>query len=550
MRTGGHVLAEQLRLQGVDTVFSVPGESFLPLLDGLYDARDEITLIVNRHEGGSAKMADAYGKLTGRPGIVLVTRGPGATNAAIGLHTAFQDSTPLILFIGQVERAHLGREAFQEVDHRRLFSELTKWAEQIDDVEQIPQLVSRAFDTALSGRPGPVALALPADMLAEPTDVGVATPAPVAAAQPSTSEVDAARAALASAHRPLMIVGGGGWTAEAGRDLLEFVESSEIPIAASFRCQDYVDNRSNSYVGALGVGHDPRLTERVRECDLLFVIGSRLGEITTRGYTLIDIPRPTPAMVHVQPGADELGRVYEADVAIHSGSGPFIAALRDAGPVHGPWREWTRAARADHLDHRQPPPGGPEVDLAEMIRYLSDRLPDDAIIANGAGNYSIWAHRFYEFRQFRTQLGPTSGAMGYAIPAAIAAKVVHPERIAVGITGDGDALMTIQELATAAQYSLDPIIVVVNNSSLGTIRMHQERRFPGRVHGTGLANPDFVALAAAFGGHGELVEHTEDFAPAFERCLDADRFSLIDVRVDPDQLTPDTTVADIRAASD
>ncbi len=550
MRTGAEILVRQLAIHGADTVYCVPGESYIAALDALRGARDSIRLVVCRHEGGAANMAEAYGKLTGRPGICFVTRGPGATNASIGVHTAFQDSTPLLLLIGQVARGHRGREAFQEVDYRAMFAPLAKWATEVDDPARLPELVSRAFTTAVSGRPGPVVLALPEDMLAERSGVADAGPYRAVQAHPGAGELGAMRELLAGASRPLVIVGGGGWTEQASRDTLAFAEASNLPTGASFRCQDYVDNHSRVYAGDVGLAIEPKLAARIREADLVLAVGTRLGEATTSGYTLLDVPRPRQRLVHVHPGADELGRVYQADVAVNSGLPAFAAAAAALAPVDGSrWSAWTEAARADYLEslRHRPQPG--DLDLGEVLAHLRDRLPDDAILTNGAGNFSVWCHRYYQFRRYRTQLGPTSGAMGYGVPAAVAAKLLHPERIVVCFSGDGDFLMNGQELATAVQYGAGVVVLVINNGMYGTIRMHQERAFPGRPHGTDLVNPDFAAFARSFGAHGEAVERTADFAAAFERALAAGGPALLELRVDPEAITPKATLSEIRAAA-
>jgi acetolactate synthase I/II/III large subunit len=550
VRTGGQTLVDQLRVHGVDTVFCVPGESFLAALDALRDSG--IRLVVCRQEGGAANMADAYGKLTGRPGVVFVTRGPGAANASVGVHTSFQDSTPVVVLIGQVARAHSEREAFQEVDYRRFYSEITKWTGQVEQAARIPELVARAFATACAGRPGPVALALPEDVLSEDeTDAPDAEPYRRVAASPAAVDMARLRELLAEAERPFVVIGGGGWSPDASRDVQAFVEANRLPVGASFRCQDYVDNRSPSYVGDIGIGVNPKLARRISESDLLLVVGARLGEATSQGYTLVGIPRPLQTLVHVHAGAEELGRVYQADLPINSGYAQFAAAAAALEPVDSSrWAAWTASARADweeNLGH-QPMPG--DLDLGEVMAFLRDRLPENAILTNGAGNFSVWAHRFYRFTRYRTQLGPTSGAMGYGLPAAVAAKLVHPERIVVCFTGDGDFLMTGQELATAVQYELPVVVVLVNNRMFGTIRMHQERHYPGRVVGTDLLNPDFAALAAAFGAHGEAVERTADFEPAFERALESGRPALVELQVDPEGITPRATLSQLRAAAE
>jgi acetolactate synthase-1/2/3 large subunit len=549
-RTGGQVLVDQLRVHGADTVFAVPGESYLAALDALEGARDAIRLVVCRQEGGAANMAEAYGKLTGRPGICFVTRGPGATNASIGVHTAFQDSTPMILLVGQVGRDALGREAFQEVDFRQMFGPLAKWVAQVDDPRRLPELVSRAFSLAVSGRPGPVVLALPEDLLSEPCEAADAEPHQAVQAHAGAGELAALRALLADAERPLMIVGGGGWTSQAAADALAFAEANRLPTGASFRRQDRIDNRSSVYVGDVGLGINPRLAGRVREADVLIAAGPRLGEATTSGYTLVDIPVPRQRLVHVHSAADELGRVYQPQVAIKSGVPQFFAAARALEPVDGArWAEWAAGARADYEAWIRPQPAPGELNLSEVVVWLREHLPPGAILANGAGNYTIWAHRFSQFSELGTQLGPTSGAMGYGLPAAIAAKLARPERTVVCFTGDGDFLMTGQELATAVQERLAIVILLVNNAMYGTIRMHQERAYPGRPYGTDLVNPDFVAYARAFGAHGELVSRTDDFPEAFERAVAAGVPALLELRVDPEAITPRQTLAEIRQAA-
>jgi acetolactate synthase I/II/III large subunit len=547
-RTGGQLLVETLRANGADQVFCVPGESYLPVLDALHDARDAIRLYVCRHEGGAANMAEAYGKLTGRPGVCMVTRGPGATHASVGVHTAQQDSTPLVLFVGQVARRMSEREAFQEMDVRRVFAPLAKWVAQIDDAARIPELVVRAFRTAASGRPGPVVLALPEDMLAETTTAAPpSTAARPVQAHPGAADLAALREMLARALRPLVVVGGSGWTAEACEDLRRFAVANDLPVAAAFRFQDLYDNRDERYVGDVGPGVNPRLARRIRDADLLLVVGARLGEMTTSGYTLLTVPRPAQRLVHVHAGAEELGRVYAPDLAILSGMPQIASALASlVPPSERPWTAWTRDARADHdaWVARVNVPG--RLQMWDVMDALTRRLPDDAIVTNGAGNYSLWLHRFHRYARFRTQLAPTSGAMGYGVPAAIAAKAVHPDRVVVSFNGDGCFLMYGQELATAVQYDLAVVFIVVNNGMYGTIRMHQERRYPGRVVGTELRNPDFAAFARAFGAHGEIVEETAQFAPALDRALAAGRPALIELRLDPEAITPSTTLSAIR----
>ncbi len=547
-RTGARILVDQLVVHGVDTAFCVPGESYIAVLDALRDA--PIRLVVARHEAGAANMAEAYGKLTGRPGICFVTRAPGATHAATGVYTAFQDSTPLVLFVGQVPLAHRGREAFQELGYESAFGSFTKLAVELESPADVPEVTARAFQAAMSGRRGPVVVALPEDVLSREAEVEDAEQYSPARAAPSVDELARVREALATAERPLVVVGGGGWSAEAAADLQAFAEASRLPVAASFRRQDYIDNTSASYAGVLTIGHDAALARRLREADLLLVIGSRLGDIPTRGYTTLEPPRTPQTLVHVHADADELGRVFHADVPIVSGSREFLAAARALDPVDGAARgDWVESAHADFLaslNHRR---GPGELDLGDVLQHLREHLSDDAILTNGAGNYTVWCHRFYAFRRYGTQLAPCSGAMGYGIPAAIAAKVVHPERDVVCVSGDGDFMMSGHELAAAVQERLPIVVLVVNNGMYGTIRMHQERQFPGRVVGTGLVNPDFVALAGAFGAYGEAVSRSEDFPAAFERARAEERPSLLELRVDPEAITPRETISEIRAAA-
>jgi acetolactate synthase-1/2/3 large subunit len=545
-RSGARILVDQLVVHGVDTAFCVPGESYIAVLDALRDA--PIRLIVARHEAGAANMAEAYGKLTGRPGICFVTRAPGATHAATGVYTAFQDSTPLILFVGQVPLEHRGREAFQELDYSAAFGALTKLAIEVEAAEQFPEITARAFRTAVSGRPGPVVVALPEDVLSETADVEDAAQFSAARAAASDEDLARARDLLSAAERPLIVVGGGGWSPAAATDLQAFAEASALPVAASFRRQDYIDNTSPSYAGALTIGHDASLARRLRDADLLLVIGSRLGDIATRGYTTLEPPRTPQTFVHVHADPEELGRVFQPDLPIAAGSREFLAAARALAPIDGSHRaDWTESAHADFLASLQHKRGPGELDLGDVMQHLREHLPDDAILTNGAGNYTVWCHRFYAFRRYRTQLAPCSGAMGYGIPAAIAAKLVHPERTVVCVSGDGDFLMSGHELAAAAQEELPIVVLVVNNGMYGTIRMHQERHFPGRVVGTDLVNPDFVAWAHAFGAYGELVLRSEDFPDAFERALAQGRSAVLELRVDPEAITPRQTLSEIRA---
>jgi acetolactate synthase I/II/III large subunit len=548
-RDGGRLLVDQLRAHGIDRVFCVPGESYLPVLDALHDVADDVALTVCRHEANAANMADAYGKLTGRPGVCFVTRGPGATQASVGLHTAFQDSTPLLLFVGQVSRGHLGREAFQEMDHRRVFDEMAKWVVELDDARRIPELMSRAVHTAVSGRPGPVVVVLPEDVLTQVHDVPDVPPLPPTRGHPGPDELARVRELLTEAERPLVLVGGGSWEQATSDALRRFVTANDLPVVATFRRQDHLDNRDERYVGVAGLAIDPALAARIREADLILAIGARLGDATTGGYTLLEPPRPHQRLIHVHPDPDELGRVYAADLLVAAGPAEFVAGLATLEPIESPpWAAWRRAARADHLDFIAPVPLGDDVtgvDLGAALSWLDERLPDDAIVTNGAGNYTVWLHRHLRFSRVRTQLAPTSGAMGYGTPAAIAAKAVHPNRTVVGFAGDGCFLMSGQELATAMMYELPVVFVVVNNAMYGTIRMHQERHYPGRAYGVDLVNPDFAAMARSFGAHGEVVERTDDFPAAFERALACGLPAVVEVRTDGRQLAPTVHLADL-----
>ncbi|OLD07106.1 MAG: thiamine pyrophosphate-binding protein, partial [Deltaproteobacteria bacterium 13_1_40CM_3_69_14] len=516
--------------------------------DALYDARDRIKLVVCRHESGASNMADACGKLTGRPGIALVTRGPGACNASIGIHTAFQDSTPLLLLVGQVPRAFADREAFQEIDYRRMFGQMAKWVAQIDDPRRVPEYVRRAFQTATSGRPGPVVLALPEDMLNESAEAPAAPRYRRVAAAPHPEQLERLSTLLGAAHRPIVIAGGSGWTSDACMDLRRFAEAWQLPVACAFRFQDLFDNDHPLYAGDVGIGVNPALAQRIQEADVALVLGARLGEITTGGYSLFEVPTPKQTLVHAHAGAEELGRVYAADLPINAGMPELAAALAELRPpAKLAWTAEAAAARADYVGWNTPVHVPGPLQLAEIVHHLRIRLPPDAIVANGAGNFSSWLHRFYRYRRFKSQLGPTSGAMGYAVPAAVAAKSVHPDRLVVAFSGDGDFLMSGQELATAVQHRLPVIILVVNNGCYGTIRMHQERSYPGRVHGTRLENPDFAAYARSFGAFGELVQTTEQFAPAFERALASGRSALLELQLSEEVITPGTTLSAIRA---
>ena len=549
-RHGGRLLVDQLVVHGVDTVFTVPGESFLAALDGFYDVRDRLKLVVCRHESGAANMAEAHGKLTNRPGVCFVTRGPGATQASVGVHTAFQDSTPMVLFIGDVGSDFRDREAFQEVDFTAMFSPLAKWVERIDDVERIPEYVARAFQIATSGRRGPVVLALPEDMLVKQAKAADARPYAPSEPHPGRENMDRFRQLLAAAKNPLVLLGGGAWTREACHDIQRFVEANELPCACAWRFQDLFDNRHASYVGEVGIGVNPVLATRVRQSDLLIAIGPRLGEMTTSGYTLLDSPVPRQKLVHVHPGAEEIGRVYQPELGILSAVTHFARACAAMEPIEArPWKASVAEARADYVawTSRREIPG--RVQMWDVIDYLNQHCPEDTIFCNGAGNFATWLHRFHRYTGWRTQLAPTSGAMGYGVPAAIAAKLARPERMVVCLAGDGDFLMTGQELATAVQYDAPIIVIVVNNGIYGTIRMHQEKHYPGRVIGTDIRNPHFAAFARAFDAVGEIVEDTAQFGPAFDKCVASGKTAVIEVRIDPQAITPNTTLDAIRAAS-
>jgi acetolactate synthase I/II/III large subunit len=546
MRHGGRILADQLAIQGVRRVFSVPGESFLAALDGLHDSA--IANVICRHEGGAAMMAEATAKLTGRPGVAFVTRGPGACNAASGIHIARQDSTPMILFVGQIARGHRDREAFQEVDYRAMFGPLAKWAAEVDQTERLPEYVSRAFHVAQSGRPGPVVLALPEDMLSAEADV---PDLPAVAPRPAGTapeQIDALVDRLGQSRRPLAVVGGFAWSTEAARALEHFAERFDLPVAVTFRRQDRMDNHHPNYAGDLGVGMNPRLARRLREADCLLVLGARLGDIATAGYTLMDPAAPGKTLLHVHPDADELGRVFRPDLAIAASAVEAVQALAARNVPPQPDRaDWTRAARADYEAWTTPQETPGRVKLERVMEWLGDNLPDDAIATNGAGNYAAWVHRYFRARDFPGQLAPTSGSMGYGFPAAIAAKLEHPRRTVVCFAGDGCFQMTLNEMSTAVQHDAAVVTILCNNGRYGTIRMHQERTYPGRVSGTDLVNPDYAALARAYGGHGELVERTADFPDAFRRAQAAGVPAVIELRLDPEALSPAMTLSEARA---
>ncbi len=544
-RSGGQILVDQLLIHGADLAFCVPGESYLPVLDALHEKRESIKLITCRHESGAANMAEAFGKLTGTPGICLVTRGPGATNASIGVHTAFQDSTPMILFIGQVGGDFVEREAFQEIDYRRMFGQMAKWVAQIDRVDRIPEYIARAYQVATSGRMGPVVLALPEDMLSSVAEIVDARPWQRVATAPEEPALARLATLLASAKKPFLIVGGSGWSRAACDDLRHFIETQQIAVGCAFRFQDLVDNAHPNYAGDVGIGINPKLAARIKSADLVIALGPRLGEMTTGGYTLIEPLAHTQTLVHIHAGAEELGRVYQADLMINATMAAMAHALAGLPRVTDASVN-AHDAHADYCAWQGEKTNPGQVQMWEVMQHLESVLPADAILTNGAGNYATWLHRFHRYGSFRTQLAPTSGAMGYGVPAAIAAKILHPKRVVIAFAGDGCFLMTGQELATAVQYQVNVIFIVVNNNMYGTIRMHQERHYPGHVVGTALVNPDFAAYARAFGASGEVVKNTAEFAPAFGRALGAGKPALIEIRIDPEAISPNTTLQAIR----
>jgi len=551
-RIGGHILVDQLVTQGVEHVFCVPGESYLAVLDGLHDANIDVTIC--RQEGGAAMMADAYGKLQGKPGICMVTRAPGAANAMAGIHIAKQDSTPLILFVGQIQRDMREREAFQEMDYRAVFRDQAKWVTEIDQVERIPEIISRAFHIATSGRPGPVVIALPEDMLVETAEVADAQPYHVLETQPGTAELDTLQKKLEAAQNPIAILGGSRWSAEAVDQFASFATRFELPVTVQFRRQMLFPTDHPCFVGDVGIGSNPSLLEAIENSDLVIMVGGRMSEIPSQSYTLFPIPGPRAGqeLVHIHPDTSELNRVYRSDLPIAASPIAFAQAISSRQPSHSLTRQplieklrqqylqWTNAADITV-------PG--ELQMGQVMAYLGEQLPADAIICNGAGNYATWVHRFYPFRQFGTQLAPTSGSMGYGVPAAVAAKRFAPDKTVICFAGDGCFLMHGQEFATAVQHNAPIIVIVVDNSMYGTIRMHQERHYPGRLSATTLQNPDFADYARAFGGHGERVSKTEEFAPAFERALASGKPAIIHCLLDAEAITPTTTLEAIRKSA-
>jgi acetolactate synthase-1/2/3 large subunit len=537
-RHGGQILVDALKQQGVTRVFCIPGESYLAALDGLYGS--DIDTIVARQEGGAAIMAEAHGKLTGRPGVAFVTRGPGATNASAGVHIAFQDSTPMILFVGQVASDQRDREAFQEVDYRAMFGPLAKWVAEVDRLDRLPEYISHAFHLAQSGRPGPVVLSLPEDMLSSRGVVADVPAAVLPSGAAADSDIGAILAALEKAQRPLIIAGGGGWSAGAAKALGEFAARVNVPVGASFRCQDYLDNRHPCYIGDVGIGINPQLAERVRQADVILCLGARLGEMTTSGYSLLNVPVPEQSLIHVYPDASELGRVYRPTLAVTGSAGVVVrqlaAAARDnqeSGRV-----ALLSAARQDYERWQVPLETPGELKMESVIGHLNAVLADDAVLTNGAGNYSAWLHRYYRYRGWRTQLAPTSGSMGYGLPAAVSAKLENPDRDVVCLAGDGCFQMVMQEFGTACQYGANVIVLISNNGMYGTIRMHQQKQYPQRPSGTTMLNPDFAMLARSYGAFGATVTCDADFAVAFAAARNARLPAILDLKVSPAALSP------------
>ncbi len=548
-RTGGRILVDQLRVHGVDTVYCVPGESYLEVLDALHDEASNIALVNARHEAGAANMAEAHGKLTGEPGICMVTRGPGACQAAVGIHTAAQDSTPLILFVGQVARDTAEREAFQEIDYRRMFGSFAKWVGQIEVTERIPEYVARAFRVATSGRPGPVVLSLPEDMLTQTVQAADARPYAATGGGLAGDDLHAIAEILSAAARPMMIVGGGGWSHEACAQITAFAKANNLPVVASFRRQDTIDNGCDIYVGDFGTAAPARIFDRLAQADALLIIGARMGEMTTRGYTSLAVPNPHQRIVHIHADANEIGRVFSPELGIAASPAAAARALAECR-LDGAqtWAEWCAAARAEYVADIEPPAYAGELDLAKAFTRLRETLPGDAIVTVDAGNHTGWPQRFLRFARPGRLIGATSGAMGYSVPAAVAAAIRYPKRMVISCVGDGGFMMSGQEIATAVQHGAKPIVFVFNNRMYGTIRMHQERDHPGRISGTDLTNPDFCAMAQAMGAHGEGVKTTADFIPAFERAVASGKAALVELVTDPEQITTRTTLGDLRHA--
>ncbi|SMR83377.1 acetolactate synthase-1/2/3 large subunit [Aliiroseovarius halocynthiae] len=546
MRHGGQILVDHLKTEGVTRVFSVPGESFLAALDGLYDSG--IQNIVCRQEGGAAMMAEAHGKLTGAPGVLFVTRGPGATNASAGIHVAMQDATPMVVFVGQIARAHRDRGAFQEVDYRAFFGPLAKWSCEVDQTERLPEYLARAFHVARTGRPGPIVIALPEDMLSDVADVPDRPAVPATQGRVSSADAGAMLAAIETSARPLLIAGGPGWDAHTGADLMAFAAQNALPVATAFRRQDYVDNRHPNYVGDLGLGINPGLKAMFDQADTLIVLGSRLGDIVTGSYEMLDPMQTGKRIIHVYPCAEELGRVYHADQTVLATGPAATSALTEHPALSAtPWADWAQQGRAAYDAFQTPVETPGPVKLERIMHWLSDTLPNNTIMTNGAGNYATWLHRYFRFKEYGTQLAPTSGSMGYGFPAAVAASLQHPDRTVIAWLGDGEFQMTLNEMSTAVQHGAKPIAIIVNNGRYGTIRMHQERTYPARVSGTEMTNPDFADLARAYGGHGETVTKDEDFEAAFRRAEASGKLAVIELVVDQQVATPGLTLDQLRA---
>ena len=547
MRNGGRLLVESLIALGGRKGFGVPGESYLAVLDALHDTKGALDFVLCRNEGGAAFMAAAWGKLTGEPGLCFVTRGPGVTNASIGVHTAMQDSAPMLLFVGQVGTDMKGREAFQEIDYRAVFGTMAKWAVEIDRVERIPEILARAWTTATTGRPGPVVIALPEDMLTATTDAPpLQGPARIAEPAPAPEAMEEALGLLAGAERPLILIAGTSWT-EGGRAALQgFAEASDIPVIAAFRYQDQFDNFSPVYCGEAGVGMPAHVKGLIRDADVILAVNARFGEMTTDAYTLLDVPVPRQRLIHVHPSDREIGKIYQPALGLHAGPNAFARALR---PVKGGWEAWRAKGRADWEAGFEAPAQPSPVDMVAVTAHLRAVLPEDVILTNGAGNFTVWPNKFFKFGPRARLLAPQSGAMGYGLPAAVAAKVAHPERAVVCFAGDGDFQMNCQELATAAQAGAQPIVLILDNGIYGTIRAHQERNYPGRVSGTTMVNPDFAALARAYGFHAERVEATADFPAAFARALASKTGAVLALAISPEALTPRQTLTQMREAA-
>lgn len=545
-RNGGQLVVDCLIALGATRAFGVPGESYLAVLDALHDSQGQLDYTLCRNEGGAAFMAAAWGKLTGQPGLCMVTRGPGVTNATIGIHTAMQDSVPIIVLVGQVGTDMKGREAFQEIDYPAVFGTMAKWAVQIDDTDRIPEILARAWTTATTGRPGPVVIALPEDMLTrQSTARPLSAPTRISEPAPDAAAMASALAHLAGAQRPLILIGG-AWSATGRTALQSFAEASDIPVIAAFRFQDRFDNHSPAYAGEAGVGMPPHVRRLMTEADVILAINIRFGEMTTDGYTLLSVPAPAQQVIHVHPSDREIGKVYQPVLGIHAGPNAFAAALH---PVSGPWADWRAAARAAWLASFDLPPLPSPVDMGRVMAHLRDVLPPDVILTNGAGNFTVWPNKFFAFGPDARLLAPQSGAMGYGLPAAIAAKIAHPARTVVCFAGDGDFQMNCPELGTAMQAGAAPIVLILNNGIYGTIRAHQEREYPARVSGTTLVNPDFVTLARAYGFQAERVDRTDEFPDAFARALASPTGAVLDLNISAEALTPRQTLSQIRAAA-